>query len=238
MTIHGKLIAVMRDLDAIGKDRKNASQGYNFRGIDDVYNALHEVLARHGVFSVPEVIDERSEERKTNKGSALIYRVLRVRYTFFAEDGTSVAAVVVGEGMDSGDKASNKAMSVAHKYALLQVLCIPTEEAKDPEADATVDRDGVAPRGGQQQGKGQQQGQAPRVVESPYYRGEPRQKRMLAGLFAEHGVGSVDDQKAIAADAVGIRMDELAEWLETYLDAPAGSKALDRFQREAAHAAQ
>ncbi len=38
--------------------------------------------------------------------------------------------------MDSGDKASNKALSIAMKYALLQVFCIPTEDAKDPDADS------------------------------------------------------------------------------------------------------
>ena len=56
-------------------------------------------------------------------------------YRFVATDGSQVSCVVEGEGMDSGDKASNKAMAVAHKYALLQVLMIPTEEQKDPDAE-------------------------------------------------------------------------------------------------------
>ena len=58
-----------------------------------------------------------------------------MKYTFYAEDGSSVSAVVQGEGMDSADKSSNKAMSVAFKYACFQVLCIPTEEMKDPDAE-------------------------------------------------------------------------------------------------------
>ena len=37
--------------------------------------------------------------------------------------------------MDSGDKASNKAMSSAFKYACFQVFCIATEEMKDPDAE-------------------------------------------------------------------------------------------------------
>lgn len=134
--IYQAIPACMADIEAIAKDRKNTSQGYQFRGIDDVYNELHAILAKHGVFTVPEVLEERSEERQTAKGGVLIYRILRIRYTFFAADGSSVTAVVVGEGMDSGDKASNKAMSVGHKYALLQVFAIPTEEAKDPENDS------------------------------------------------------------------------------------------------------
>ena len=134
--IHEKIIAVMRDVEPISKDRNNSAQGYKFRGIDDVYAALHNVLAKHGVFTTSEVMAERVEDRTTRNGSALIYRVLTIRFTFYAEDGTSVYSTMLGEGMDSGDKASNKAMSVAHKYALLQVFAIPTDDAKDPENES------------------------------------------------------------------------------------------------------
>jgi hypothetical protein len=133
MTIYQAIAEIMRETDAIGKDRKNTQQNYSFRGIDDVYNAVHPLFAKHGVFSVPQVIEDRTEERTTKNGSALIYRVLKIKYTFYAADGSFIEAAVIGEGMDSGDKASNKAMAVAHKYAILQILSIPTEEEKDPE---------------------------------------------------------------------------------------------------------
>lgn len=136
MTIHESMIAVMRDVSAIAKNRKNSAQGYQFRGIDDVYAALHDILAEHGIFTLPEVLDDKHEERTSKSGGLLIYRILKIRYTFMASDGTSVTATVIGEGQDSGDKASNKAMSVAHKYCLLQAFCIPTEDAKDPENDS------------------------------------------------------------------------------------------------------
>jgi hypothetical protein len=88
------------------------------------------------VFIVPEIIEQTREERTTAKGGLLIYSICKVKYTFYAEDGSSVTAVVIGEGMDSGDKATNKAMSIAFKYACFQVFCIPTEEMKDPDADS------------------------------------------------------------------------------------------------------
>ena len=136
MNIYAAMVEIMRDVGAIAKDRKNATQGYTFQGIDDVYSALHDIMAKHGVFTLPEVISDRSEERATKSGGVLIYRILTIRYTFMALDGSIVQATVIGEGMDSGDKASNKAMSVAHKYALLQAFCIPTEELKDPENES------------------------------------------------------------------------------------------------------
>lgn len=140
--IYQAIIGVMADIGAIGKDKKNAQQGFKYRGVDDVMNALQPVMVQHGLFVVPEIIDQKREERQTNRGGNLIYSVCTVRYTFYAKDGSSVQCVVVGEGMDSGDKATNKAMSSAFKYACFQVFCIPTEEMKDPDAEVHT----VAPR--------------------------------------------------------------------------------------------
>jgi hypothetical protein len=133
-SINQRIVAVMRDAGAIGKDSINKQQGFNFRGIDAVMNHLHPVFAKHGVFVVPEVVTERKEERQTKSGGNLIYRVLTVRFHFISEEGDSIAATVMGEGMDSGDKAGNKAMAVALKYALTQVLLLPYDEV-DPDAD-------------------------------------------------------------------------------------------------------
>ena len=99
---------------AIGKDRKNEQQRFFYRGIDDVMNVFQPLLAEAGVFIVPEVLESKREDRQTAKGGNLIYSVLKMKYTFYATDGSSVSAIVIGEGMDSGDKASNKAMARAH----------------------------------------------------------------------------------------------------------------------------
>jgi hypothetical protein len=82
------------------------------------------------VFILSEVLEEKREERKSNAGGNLIYTVLKMRFSFCAEDGSSVQSSVSGEAMDSGDKATNKAMSTALKYALMQTFLIPTDELK------------------------------------------------------------------------------------------------------------
>jgi hypothetical protein len=125
---------VMADVGAIEKARRNEQQKYFFRGIDDVFAAFQPVLAKHRIFYVPEVLDKEVTERETKSGSTLIYTTLAVGYTFYAPDGSNVRAVVVGEAMDSGDKSSNKAMSAALKYALLQIFCVPTEANEDADA--------------------------------------------------------------------------------------------------------
>ena len=127
---------VAKDIGAIGKDGKNKMQNYSFRGIDDVYQSSHSAFVKHGIFSVPEVLNMAREERKSTKGATLLYTILTVKYTFYAPDGSSVKCVTMGEAMDSGDKSCNKAMSAAHKYAILQVFTIPTEEPKDTENDS------------------------------------------------------------------------------------------------------
>lgn len=133
--IYQAITDIMSEGYAITKDKRNAQQGFRYRGIDDVLNTFQPLLAKHHVFVVPEVLDQQCQERTTGKDGSLLYSLLRMRYTFYAEDGSCVSAVVVGEGMDSGDKASNKAMSVAMKYAMFQVFCIPTEEMQDPDAE-------------------------------------------------------------------------------------------------------
>ena len=136
MKIYAAMADAMADVTAIGKNKRNTHQGFNFRGVDDVYNQLHGILSKHRIFSAPEVLAERSEEQTTSKGGVLIYRILTIKYTFYADDGSNVSVTVIGEGMDPGDKAANKAMSVAHKYALFQVFMIPTAEVVDPDVES------------------------------------------------------------------------------------------------------
>ena len=129
--IYSAICAVMEDIGAVGKNDINKTQGFKYRGIDAVMNALSPAMVKHKVFCVPELLEQTREERQSAKGNLLIYSICRMRYRFFTVDGSYVDAVTVGEGMDSGDKATNKAMAIAFKYACFQTFCIPTEELMD-----------------------------------------------------------------------------------------------------------
>lgn len=141
--IYGLIGQAIRDIGAVGKNTKNQQQGFMYRGIDAVMNALNPVMAKLGLFLCPEVLEQTREERTSIKKdsygnertSTLLYSIMKIKYTLYAPDGSNVSCVVIGEGMDSGDKASNKAMSVAFKYAAFQLFCIPTEEMVDPDAE-------------------------------------------------------------------------------------------------------
>jgi len=135
MNIYESITKIMEEVPAIGKNKTNKQQGFKFRGIDDVMNALQPLLSKNKVFIVPEILEQIREERTTSKGGNLIYSICKIKYKFYAEDGSFIEAITIGEGMDSGDKATNKAMAIAMKYALFQVFCIPTEEMKDPDGE-------------------------------------------------------------------------------------------------------
>ena len=137
MKVYQAINKVQADLakEGIGKDRKNEQQGYKFRGIDDVYNSLSPLLAKHGLCILPKVTSREVVERVNAKGTALFYVTVAADFHFVsAEDGSNHIVSTYGEAMDSGDKATNKAMSAAYKYACMQAFSIPTEGDNDPDA--------------------------------------------------------------------------------------------------------
>jgi hypothetical protein len=135
--VYAAISKVMADIGKAGiaKDRKNEQQGYKFRGIDDVYNALSGFLSSAGLCILPRVLRREVTERATKNGGVLFYVVLDVEFDLVCgADGSKHTVSVVGEAMDSGDKATNKAMSAAYKYACMEVFCIPTEGDNDADA--------------------------------------------------------------------------------------------------------
>ena len=126
---------IMAEIGSVEKMHRNKDQGYMFRSIDDVYAAAQPIMAKHGVFSVPTILEDFSKERQSKSGTHMEHRILKIQYRFYADDGSFVDSIVYGEGLDTSDKASNKALAVADKYATCQVFKIPTSDAKDPEIE-------------------------------------------------------------------------------------------------------
>lgn len=139
MKVYQVIANVAKDMSTqgISKGRENKQQGFKFRGIDDVFNALAPSLVRHGLVILPRMVSRTVTERQNKSGGALFYVIVEAEFDFVAaEDGSKHTIRTFGEAMDSGDKATNKAMSAAYKYAAFQAFCIPTEG--DNDADATT----------------------------------------------------------------------------------------------------
>jgi len=129
------IVAVMKDVQAVGKNNTNQAQGFKFRGIDAVVNAVGPALRKHGGFIVPEVISSQHSVAETARGGSINVVRLEVEYKVFGAEGHPIIGTVAAEAFDAGDKATAKAMSVAYRTFLLQVLCLPTDEP-DPDADS------------------------------------------------------------------------------------------------------
>jgi hypothetical protein len=136
--IYSALSSVMTDVLAVRKTGRNTDQNYSFRGVDAVVNAVGPVLRKHHVLLLPELLDVSYRDVRTSRDKPAREVTVRVRYTFVGPAGDKVEVTVPGESMDNGDKGTAKAMSVAYRIALLQALCIPTDES-DPD-EGTYER--------------------------------------------------------------------------------------------------
>lgn len=123
--------------EGISKTRSNTQQNFKFRGIDEILNALAPILAKNELVVIPRVASSDRQEKPTKNGGVLNYVTLTVEFDLVsAKDGSKHTAVIVGEAMDAGDKAANKAMSIAYKYMAILTFCIPTEGDNDPDASS------------------------------------------------------------------------------------------------------
>jgi hypothetical protein len=133
--IHGLISKIMDEVGYIPKGGRNKEQNYAFRSIDQIYAVMQPILAKHGVYIAPEVLEHTRQERPTRNGGIMAFTILKVRFTVTAPDGSCIEIVTIGEGMDTSDKSANKAMSAACKYAATTLFWIPTDDPKDSEND-------------------------------------------------------------------------------------------------------
>lgn len=134
---------VMHDISqhGISKGQKNKEQGYAYRGIDDVLNALSPLYVKHGLVIIPVVIERNVTQSQTKSGSALWKVTVKVEYTLWGSDGSTITSSTYGEAMDSADKATNKALSAAYKYLAIQLFAIPV--VGTPDADESTPEEQV-----------------------------------------------------------------------------------------------
>ena len=140
MTALTKILAgVAAEVGAVRKTERNSQQGFTFRGVDAVVNAVAGPLHSAGVLGpVPEVLDVERHAGQSRGGGGLTRVVVTVRYTLYGPDDDTLTGTVVAEAFDAGDKATAKAMSVALRTFLLQALCLPTDEPDPDQASYEI----------------------------------------------------------------------------------------------------
>lgn len=132
--IHQKISNIASKINPIAKSGNNKDDNYKFKSNEDVYFQLQPLFKAEGVFLIPEVLESTETVIDTNKGRAFKAR-LKVKWTFVAQDGSSFCSIMIGEALDTSDKASNKAMTASLKYLLIYMFLIPAQYM--PDADST-----------------------------------------------------------------------------------------------------
>lgn len=146
--IYSKVAEVMKEIEPIAKERRNVQQNYNFRGIDELMNALSPIVTKHGIFpTCPVIIDVLHEVVTSRQGGAGTHLIRRYTFRFYAEDGSFVETMADGEAIDYGDKASNKAYSVAYREAIFKMFVIPfgNEDIEEVNHDVAAPKETPAP---------------------------------------------------------------------------------------------
>lgn len=123
---------VMAEVRGLGKKQRNEIQNFNFRGIDAVMNIVGPALRDAGGFILPQIISADYSQVPTSKGGIMNVARIVAKFEVHGSEGEPIAGQVAAEAFDSGDKATSKAMSVALRTFLLQLLCLPTDEP-DPD---------------------------------------------------------------------------------------------------------
>jgi hypothetical protein len=212
--IIGAICEIMNAIDAIKKGKTSDHGNFKFRGIDDVMNVLGPLLRAHCVFISPELVSCTRERYTANKGGGLMNTMVEVKYVFTsaADGSTHTVGPIPGEGMDTGDKSSTKAMSVAMRTMLLQVFAIPTED-RDPDHDvyevAAPGREDTAGRAPRSSAPSQRK---PKPADDPWADDDPTAVKYYADAIAASGnEGSLqvvwEDIKAKCADGTISRKD-------------------------------
>lgn len=197
MQVYKAINAIQDALSKVGiaKDSRNQIQNFNFRGIDAVYNTLSPLLAQHGLCILPRMISRTCDERVSGNNKAVFYVTVEAEFDLVcAEDGSKHTIKTFGEAMDSGDKATNKAMSAAYKYACFQAFAIPTEG--DNDADAHTH---------EVHAKAQQAKPKNKTTET---KGEPSQEQIADWIGFMEKAPNLPDLQSIFSDAYRLTSDE------------------------------
>lgn len=209
MEIIKQLNLVMEYVGAVHKSERNTHQSFNFRGIDNVVNAVSPALRKHGVVVVPCVNSSEAETLEIGQNRTRMgYVRVNVTYTFYALDGTNIATTVVAESMDSGDKATAKAMSVAFRTALLQTLCLPTDDL-DPDADSYV-RSAAPQRSATEKQEAPQRSKVSPIRAAAGSKGEPSISDNQLKFLRELAVKVGADDETVVALSGGVKIEALS----------------------------
>jgi hypothetical protein len=139
--IYKALANIMQEVNSLPKNGWNTNEKYKYLQIDDLYEMLHPLFAKNRVFLSHEVIATKESTRKARGGWDNFYIEMTIKINFITDDGSSHSVITQSHAMDNGDKAYNKAITAAYKYALIPMFLLVTGEKIDTENEQEPDKE-------------------------------------------------------------------------------------------------
>ena len=140
--IHTAINKVMQEVGYVQKE-KAGGLPYSFAGEAALIKAIRPHMVDNGIImyvaGIPKI---DSEIFTTTKGTAMnrVSLIAKIRFQHTGSE-TGIDVYEAGEGMDAGDKATNKALTSAYKYALRQTFIIETGDDPDKQPSTEQERD-------------------------------------------------------------------------------------------------
>lgn len=147
LNIYEKMSAITNELGVIAKNLNvDMGKGKSYKAVQekDVLDAVKPIEEKYRVYSYPKerkVIDNGILEKETQYGiSKNMYLRIETTYEFVNIDNPEekIQMTSYADGIDSGDKATGKAMTYSDKYSLLKAYKIATGD--DPDKDASPEK--------------------------------------------------------------------------------------------------
>jgi hypothetical protein len=147
LNIYERLSLITAEIGVVEKSLKvqvNQNSSYKAVSERDVLDAVKPIEQKYRVYSYPasrqivdrDILTKESEyQGKVTRSNTLFMRVETV-YRFVNIDNPTeiIETTVYGDGLDTGDKATGKAMTYADKYALMKAYKLSTGDDPDKEA--------------------------------------------------------------------------------------------------------
>ena len=122
---------------------------YSFAGERDFIEAIRPAMVEAGItMRLHQITHRERGSYLTSKGTTMNTTYLEgvVRFTH-GPSGTIADCMAAGEGSDSGDKSSPKALTGLYKYAMRQTFCIETGDDPDNHSSADMERQSHSTQG-------------------------------------------------------------------------------------------
>ena len=134
MNIYQRIKAVMEDIQYLAKDDQVSFGTTKYKAISEekVTTAVRASMIKNGLVMYPETQDILREGQITTVN--VTYRMVNID-----NPDEQIQIASSGQGSDTQDKGSGKAMTYAFKYALLRTFMIPTGEDPDKISSAELD---------------------------------------------------------------------------------------------------